>query len=349
MKVFVAGGGPAGLCFASFLKAHRPECGIRVAERTRPQETYGWGITLPRRTLEQLDGGDGRVAAAVRAASVAWDRIEIHHDGRRVRLSGTPLLGIARSALLEILVRRCRELDVAIDFDTSVGAEAAPACDLLAIADGAHSAIRSSSAAEFGTATRSGRNRYVWLGTSCVLAGLTLSLASTDEGVFIGHGYPFSEAASTFIVECSEATWERAGLDGLSGEQACDRLAAIFEQTLEGHPLLFRRAPRWDRFTHVTNERWHAGHRVLLGDAAHAVHFSVGSGTMLAIQDARALADALAQHAEPAGAFAEYEEARRPAVAGLLALERASVARLERIQSYVHLEPLALAYELLSR
>lgn len=290
------------------------------------------GITLPRRTLEQLDGGDGSVAAAVREASVAWDRIQIHHAGRRVELSGTPLRGIARSALLEILVRRCRDPDVAIEFDTSVGAEAVRACDLLAIADGAHSAIRASSAAESGTATRSRRNRYGWLGTSRVLAGLTLSLARTDQGVFIGHGSPFSETASTFIVECSGETWERAGLDGLPGEQASTG-SPPSSQTLEGHPLLFRRAPRLDRFTHVSNDRWHTGRRALLGDAAHAVHFSVGPGTMLAIQDA----------------LAAYEEERRPAVAGLVALERASVGRLARIQAYVHLEPLALAYELLSR
>jgi anthraniloyl-CoA monooxygenase len=349
LKVVVAGGGPAGLSFSMLLKQRHPDSAITVVERDRPGDTYGWGITLPRRMLSRFEGVEPATVKAVLAGSVTWSEIQVFHRGRRVEIHGMPLLGIARVTLLEILRRRCEELGVDLRFGALIDPASLPDYDLLVIADGAGSGTRGAFEPEFGTTRRAGRNRYTWLGTPLAVAGLTLALAEHADGLFIAHAYPFSRDASTFIVECGEETWQRARFDRRSSEDCCAYLAAVFSECLRGQPLLFRRSVRWAAFTHVQNEHWRRERMVLLGDAAHAIHFSVGSGTMLAMDDAMGLVEQLEPGRDVTEALEAFERARQPVIAGFVELERTTVARLERMQDFADLEPLELAYLLLSR
>jgi anthraniloyl-CoA monooxygenase len=280
---------------------------------------------------------------------VTWDEIQVFHRGRRVDLAGSRLLGISRVALLGVFQGRCRELGVDMRFETAVDPASLPEADLIVVADGANSGLRGSSPRGFGTSTRHGLNRYTWLGTSHVCAGLTFSFVQSANGLFIAHGYPFSDAASSFIIECRAETWQNAALGEKSSPEACDYLAHVFAETLRGQPLLFGRSVRWASFTHVKNEHWHHERMVLIGDAAHAVHFSVGSGTMLAIEDALALVENLGQHGDCGAALEGFEQKRRPALEAFQDLEGMTVARFERMHDYMDLEPLELACLLLSR
>jgi anthraniloyl-CoA monooxygenase len=285
----------------------------------------------------------------VAESAVAWDRIQIFHRGRRVELSGMALLGVPRLALLEVLQGRCEALGVGLSFDTRVEPDALPACDLLVIADGAKSEVRASFAHEFGTSVRHDVDPYAWLATPRVLSSLTFSFVPTEHGVFAGHGYPFSADRSTFIVECSAETLQKANLAHMSSDEAGAYLAAVFADTLLGEPLLFRRSLRWESFAHVRNQRWTRPGMVLLGDAAHAIHFSVGSGTMLALQDAISLAASLDRCPDLETAVDEYRQERQSAAASFYDLETASINRFQGVRSHMEMEPLDLAYLMLSR
>ena len=349
MRVVVAGGGPAGLCFGMLMKLRRPSTDVTVIERGRADETYGWGITLPRRTISQLEPVDSTTAREITSRSVTWDQIHVFHCGRRVDMAGTRLLGISRVALLDILRGRCQALGVRLEFESAVEPASLPDCDLLVVADGARSAVRGAFASDFGTSSHEGRNRYVWLGTPRVFAGLSFCVAQTGHGPLVGHGYPFSADASTFVVECGDDTWHNAGLAERSSEDTLQYLASVFAEPLRGRELLFRGPVRWTRFVHVNNERWHHDQMVLIGDAAHAVHFSVGSGTMLGLEDAITLVDSLEEYAGLPAAFQQFEQARKPILETFQSLEQVTVGRLERMHQFVTLEPLELAYQLLSR
>jgi anthraniloyl-CoA monooxygenase len=331
------------------MKLRRPSSDVTVIERGRPDDTYGWGITLPRRTLSQIEPVDSTTALEISDQSVSWDQIHVFHCGRRVEMAGTRLLGISRAALLDILRGRCRALGVRLEFESAVDPASLPDCDLLVVADGARSSVRGSFASDFGTSSREGRNRYVWLGTPHVFAGLSFCVAQTEYGPLVGHGYPFSGDTSTFVVECGEDTWQNAGMAERSSEDTFQYLADVFAESLSGRPLLFRPSVRWTRFVHVNNERWYRDRMVLIGDAAHAVHFSVGSGTMLALEDAITLAASLEEHPDLPSAFQHFEQARKPILETFQTLEQVTVGRLERMHQFVPLEPLELAYQLLSR
>jgi 2-polyprenyl-6-methoxyphenol hydroxylase-like FAD-dependent oxidoreductase len=349
MRVVVVGGGPAGLCFGMLMKLRLPSTDVMVIERGRPSETYGWGITLPRRTISQLEPMDSTAALEITNQSVTWNQIHVFHCGRRVEVAGTRLLGISRLVLLDILRGRCRAVGVRLEFESAVEPLSLPDCDLLVVADGARSSVRGSFAGDFGTSSREGRNRYVWLGTPHVFGGLAFCVAQTEYGPLVGHGYPFSRDASTFVVECGDDTWRNAGMAERSSEDTVRYLASVFAEALRGSPLLFRPSVRWTRFVHVNNERWYRDRIVLIGDAAHAVHFSVGSGTMLALEDAIALVASLEAYSDLPAAFRHFEQARKPVLETLQTLERVTVARLEGMHEFATLEPLELAYQLLSR
>ena len=344
----IVGGGPAGLCASIFLKESR-SCDVTVFERDEPGETYGWGITLPQRTVTKLERTHRVLADELRRQSVAWDRIHVFHRGRRVEIAGTGLLGISRAGLLRALHQSCRDAGVQLRFDANVSPGAVPDCDMLICADGANSLMRASRIAEFGTSVRAGYNRYVWLGTPRLFEGLSLIIAQGDAGVFVAHAYPYSPTSSTFIVECGPETWANANMNTMSAHDTCEYLARLFREPLQGHPVVAREPLRWNTFAHVTNACWSHEHIVLTGDAAHAVHFSVGSGTMLAIEDAMTLASTLGRHAMLSSALMEFQAEREAVMESYRALEQVTVARLERMQSFIELEPLELAYQLLSR
>ena len=349
MRIVVAGGGPAGLAFALLMKIRRPSAEIVVCERRSPGETYGWGITLPARAVASLGAIDADAAAEIARRGASWDRIEIFHLGRRVDMAGARLIGVSRLALLEILQARCRDLGVALEFGRAVDPAAPPACDLLVAADGARSGLRQARAREFGTVVREGINRYVWLCTPRRFDGLGFILVDTEHGPLVAHSYPFDAAVSTFVVECGPETWARAALETRSVEETCAWLASAFADALAGQPLMFDRALRWSRFVHVSNETWSSGRTVLIGDAAHAIHFSVGSGTLLAFEDANALSEHLAATDDVGGALQAFGTLRARAIEEFRAIEDLTVSRLERLEHLRDQEPLALALTLLGR
>jgi anthraniloyl-CoA monooxygenase len=349
MRIVVAGGGPAGLSFAMLMKIRRPSVEIVVRERRLPGDTYGWGITLPVRTVTRLGALDEPAAAEITRRSASWDRMSVFRLGRRVDMTGMRLIGISRLTLLEILQARCRDLGVTLEFGCAVDPAAPPACDLLVAADGARSALRQARGQEFGTVMREGANRYVWLFTPRRFEGLGFCFVDTEHGPLVAHAYPFGSAASTFVVECGPETWTRAALEERSGEDTCAWLATVFSDALAGQPLVFQRELRWARFVHVAIEAWSSGRMVLIGDAAHAIHFSVGSGTMLALEDADELSAGLAASDDIASALHAFGTARAEAIEEFRAIEDITVPRLEHLDQLRDQEPLALALRLLSR
>jgi anthraniloyl-CoA monooxygenase len=357
MRVTCIGGGPAGLYLGILIKARFPSWPVRIVERNRPLDTFGWGVVFSDATLENLQAADEATRREITESFVHWDDIEIHFDGHTIRSGGHGFSGISRKRLLSILQARAGELGVELNFQTDVtdiGAER-DRCDLLVGADGANSRLRQSFAQEFKPNLERRRCRYVWLGTTLPLDAFTFIFERTEHGWFTVHAYRFDEELSTFIVECREETWLAHGLDTADTQQTIAFCEQLFEPYLHGHRLMTNsahlRGRDWLNFTRVSNERWSFGNVVLLGDAAHTAHFSVGSGTKLAMEDAIGLADALA-FAESDGleqALEQYEVSRKLEVLKLQNAARNSTEWFENVARYATLPPEQFAYSLLTR
>jgi anthraniloyl-CoA monooxygenase len=351
VKINVLGGGPAGLYFALLMMRRNPSHRITVIERDGPDDTFGWGIVFSDRTLAFLRDRDEPSYSAITAASQTWENVDVVHWGEKISIYGNGFSGIARLTFLDILHRRCREVGVDLQFHTAVSDPADLADgDLLLGADGANSLVRRHHADFFQPSVDVRQNRYVWLGTTRLFHGLVMIFRSDQDGLFIAHAYKFSPTMSTFIVECSPETWARAGFDRLTDSDTCRYLARVFRDDLDGEPLLSNNFVKWLNFPLVKNRRWHHGHIVLAGDAAHTAHFSIGSGTKLALEDAIALADSLAQPGRPVpAALAAYEAARKPRVDAFQAAALRSLEWLERVEPHLGLDPLPFAYKHMMR
>jgi anthraniloyl-CoA monooxygenase len=354
MRVTCIGGGPAGLYFGILAKRRFPGWSIRILERNRPLDTFGWGVVFSDATLENLRAADEPTHREITDAFAHWDDIEVYFRGHTMRSSGHGFCGIARKHLLNILQRRAAELGVDVRFETDVNdvpAERA-ACDLLVGADGANSRVRLAYAEGFVPSLDRGRCRFVWLGTTLPLNAFTFVFERTEHGWFTVHAYRFDPELSTFIVECREETYLAHGLDGADTEQTIAFCERLFEPYLHEHRLMANsahlRGRDWLNFTRVANERWVHENVVLMGDAAHTAHFSVGSGTKLAMEDAIGLADALAFLPVPA-ALEEYEQKRRVEVLKLQNAARNSTEWFENVARYATLPPEQFAYSLLTR
>src|SRR4030095_7788505 len=321
VRINVLGAGPAGLYFSLLMMRRDPAHRITVFERDAADDTFGWGIVFSERTLAFLRDRDEPTFTAIAAASQTWDNVDVVHRGEKVSIHGNGFSGIARLTFLNILQRRCRELGVDLRFRTPITDLADLSdSDLLLGADGANSLVRRHHAYFCQPSVEVRLNRYVWLGTPRLFHGLVMIFRSNEHGLFIAHAYKFSPTTSTFIVECSPETWARAGFDRLNDLDTCRYLARVFRDDLDGEPLLSNNFVKWVNFPLVRNRRWHHGRTVLAGDAAHTAHFSIGSGTKLALEDAIALADALGHPGRPLpAALAAYEAARKPAGGGLQA------------------------------
>ena len=350
MKITVSGGGPAGLYFALLMKKQDPAHEVTVIERDGPGDTFGWGIVFSDQTFDYLRESDVPSCEAITAACEQWDNVDIIHRGERITVRGNRFSGIARIRFLTILQERCRELGVGLQFRQVVDDLAAlPAHDLLVGADGANSFVRRARQDLFQPSVTYGRNKYIWLGTPRLFHGLTLTFVTHETGVYAAHSYKFDGQASTFIVECSEATWAAAGFATMTGEETCALLRGIFAEALDGHPLLTKDFVRWLNFPLVRNASWYGERIVLLGDALHTAHFSIGSGTKLALEDAIALEAALRAHPDPADALPAFAAARRPRVEQLQQAAIDSLRWFETMDDYMHLEPLPFALEAMTR
>ena len=350
MRISILGGGPAGLYFALLMKRRDPSRRITIVERDGPDDTFGWGIVFSDQTFDYLRNNDAPSFDAITSACQKWDNVDIVHRGETISVRGNKFSGIARLKFLQILHRRCLDLGVEIRFNTAVDdVKNLPEADLHVGADGANSLVRRSNPKVFGPSVASGRNKYIWLGTSKLFHGLTLTFVEDPSGVFTAHSYKFDRQTSTFIVECSEQTWMAAGLDRMTDVETCRFLEDVFAAHLDGQPLLTNNFVRWLNFPLVRNEHWYGDRLVLLGDALHTAHFSIGSGTKLALEDAIALADASADESEPRDALPLFEQRRRPRVEQYQQAAQESLRWFEEVADHVHLDPLRFAVEAMTR
>jgi len=350
VRIVSIGGGPAGLYFALLMKKADPGHDVTVVERNRADDTFGFGVVFSDATLDTFIEADRPTGEAITRAFAHWDDIDIHYQGQVLTSTGHGFSGMSRQALLDILQRRCAELGVALRFQTDV-TDLTPYrdADLVLAADGVNSLVRSEYAEHFQPHVDWRPNRFVWLGTTFPFRAFTFIFKESPHGLWRVHAYRYDARHSTFIVETTETTWRRAGLDQASEDDTVVFAERLFARELEGHRLLKNRS-LWRSFPTVKNAHWHWNNVVLIGDAAHTAHFSIGSGTKLAMEDAIALAAALHRHRDVAGALDAYEEERRPQVESIQRAAQVSLEWFEQTERYHgRLEPLQFAFSLLTR
>jgi anthraniloyl-CoA monooxygenase len=350
MKINIIGGGPAGLYFGILMKkadaAHR----IRIYERNGPDDTFGWGVVFSGKTLANLRAADDVSHAEITKEFEAWDNVDLVYRDAKISIHGNSFSGIARLQLLKILQRRAEQLGVEIEFHSEIQdvESLRHDCDLLLAADGVNSTVRLRYAEQFQPELDVRANRYIWYGTHQLFHGLTLTFRDNNAGVFAAHSYKFSSTTSTFIVECDPATWNKAGFERMSSEETLDYVGEVFAQDLNGHKLLSNNS-KWINFLLVKNRRWFFENVVLIGDALHTAHFSIGSGTKLAIEDAIALAESFQKNANVRDALVYFEKTRRPVLEDYQAAAFESMRWFENAGKYMNLSPTELAYVLMTR
>lgn len=350
MKINIIGGGPAGLYFALLMKRQSAAHEVTVLERNGPDDTFGWGVVFSDKTLAYLRDNDEPSYEAITRTFATWDNVDVVHRGERVTIRGNKFSGIARLKLLHILQARCMELGVDLRFRVNVAdpAEIAANCDLLVGADGVNSEVRTRYSEFFAPDLSVRPNRYIWYGTRQLFHGLTLTFHETEAGVFAAHSYKFDATTSTFIVECDEETWTRANFAAQTDEETRGYLGEVFRADLGGHELLSNNS-KWLNFLLVKNWHWQHGNVVLLGDALHTAHFSIGSGTKLALEDAIALAHCFREGRDVPAALAEFERVRKPIIEEYQRAAYESLLWFEHARDYIHLTPLPFAYSLMTR
>lgn len=360
MKITCVGGGPAGLYLALLMKKADPSHRIHVVERNRPDDTFGFGVVFSDATMEDLGQADPQTFAEITRHFYHWDDIQIHYHGRVLRSTGHGFAGMSRMKLLEILQQRAGDLGVEMTFETEVtGLQPYADSDLVVACDGANSFVRNQWADHFGATVDLRPNRFVWLGTTRPFSAFTFDFKHTEHGLWRLHAYQYEDAEgkglgddeciSTFIVETTDETFEKAGLDEEDEDATIAFCQDLFADRLAGHRLVKNRSI-WRRFPTISCERWTRGNVILLGDAAHTAHFSIGSGTRLAMEDSIALQQALVAHpGDVEGALAAYETERKPPVESLQRAAQASLEWFEDTERYMDMDPEQFVFNLLTR
>jgi anthraniloyl-CoA monooxygenase len=359
MKIAIVGGGPGGLYFAALMKQLDASHDITLWERNAASDTFGFGVVFSDETLGGIGNADPLVADYMSRRFARWADIDIHFRGETTTVGGQGFAAMSRKELLELLQRRCLELGVDVRFSTVAPPidELESGHDLVLASDGVNSQIRAAYASSFGPSLDPRPNKFMWLGTDQVFEAFKFFIKDTEFGTMQIHGYPYSDEGSTFIVEMSPDVWAAAGFDetagvafppGASDERAIEKIRAIFADELDGHEVLSNNS-KWLNFTTVRNRSWRHGNIVLLGDAAHTAHFSIGSGTKLAMEDSLALAACLHEHQDLESALAAYETERRPVVESTQRAAQASLEWFEQVGQYKHQDPTQFAFNLLTR
>jgi anthraniloyl-CoA monooxygenase len=350
MKITVIGGGPAGLYFAILMKQAAPAHQITIYERNGPDDTFGWGVVFSGKTLANLRAADEESHAEITREFEAWDNVDVVRGDEKISIHGNSFSGIARLRLLKILQGRAEELGVGIQFRSEIH-DLEPLrndCDLFVGADGVNSTVRLRYADRFKPDLDARAHRYIWYGTNQLFHGLTLTFRENDAGVFAAHSYKFNKTTSTFIVECDPRTWERGGFATMGDEEMRESVGRVFAPDLNGHQLLSNNS-KWINFLLVKNTHWSFENVVLLGDALHTAHFSIGSGTKLAMEDAIALAQAFQETSDVTNALASFTATRRPVIEDYQAAAFESMKWFENAAQYMHLSPMELAFSVMTR
>lgn len=347
MKVAVVGGGPAGLYFSLLLKKAQPGADVTVFERNPKGATYGWGVVFSDRSLTSFREADFKTYVQITDDFIIWDAIDVRYRDEVVRCGGQVFSGIERKALLGILSRRCEELGVGLEYEHEVP-RVPDGYDLVVAADGVRSALREAHKEAFKPRFAPGSSRYIWFGTDRVFDSFTFAFRDNENGHFQAHAYPFKGTMSTFIVECDATSWQNAGLDTADEATSITYCEALFHDDLRGKKLISNNS-KWINFETLKNKTWRHGNLVLVGDAAHTAHFSIGSGTKLAMEDSIALVNALETKPDIPAALTEYELERKPRVERFQEAARQSQDYFENTALYRDMEPIQFAFNLLSR
>ncbi|RII20505.1 NADPH dehydrogenase [Streptomyces sp. YIM 130001] len=359
MRIAIMGGGPGGLYFAALAKQLGPHHDITVWERNAADDTFGFGVVFSDETLGGIEHADPEIYRLMEREFARWDDIDVHFRDRTVTSGGHGFAAISRKRLLQILQQRCAELGVSVHFLTEAPSveTLADTHDLVVAADGLNSTVRSTYADDFGPSLERRACKYMWLGTDKVFDAFKFYIRETPHGVMQVHGYPFDARGSTFIVEMNEKVWHAAGFDALatrdlapgeSDEKSIAYVRELFGDVLDGHEVKANNS-KWIDFTTVRNEHWRRGNVILLGDAAHTAHFSIGSGTKLAMEDALALAACLHEHDTVDTALTEYEAERKAVVLSTQRAAQASLEWFENLGQYVDQDPLQFAFNIMTR
>jgi anthraniloyl-CoA monooxygenase len=353
VNIACIGGGPAGLYLGILVKRAAPTADVVIYERNRPTDTFGFGVVFSDATLGHLAAADPETHAQITRQFARWDDIEIHVGGEVLRSTGHGFCGIERKALLQILQARAAELGVRVHYEHTIQTldevrAATPAPDVIVACDGVASWVRDALAGQLAPQVDVRPNKFVWLGTTVPYGAFTFVFKPTAHGLFRVHAYRYSATGSTFIVECTADTWRRAGFRTDDEDHTVATLEQLFAAELAGHRLIKNRSI-WRNFPTVRCGTWHAGDVVLMGDAVHTAHFSIGSGTKLAMEDAIALRDELLDARDVPAALAAYEARRRPEVEALQAAAQASLEWFEGTERYARMAPAQFTYSLMTR
>jgi 2-polyprenyl-6-methoxyphenol hydroxylase-like FAD-dependent oxidoreductase len=350
VRINVLGAGPAGLLFSLLIKRRFPAWSVQIFEQNPPDATFGFGVVFSRGALEFIERDVPDFHAQLAPRLESWPIQRIVHRDERIDIDGSGFSAIGRLQLNQFLQELCRAAGVSIDYERIVESlNDLPECDLLVGADGLNSLVRRALEKDFAPQVDWLTNRFAWYGTRQLFDCLTLTFRANEHGAFVAHHYRHSSAMSTFIVECDAATWRRAGLDRISDEESRAYCEKVFAPDLSGYSLVSNKSV-WRQFPLLTNRRWSVGNTVLIGDALRTVHFSIGSGTRLAFEDAIALDRAFGEAGNDVPqALAAFERERRPVVEKLLAAANASSFWYERMPEKMALQPWALAYDYMTR
>lgn len=349
MRIAVIGGGPGGLYFAYLWKRRHPDAQIDLFEQNPEGATWGFGVVFSEQALEFLRADDAETVDAIAPRMESWKNITLNLRGESVEIDGVGFSSIGRLELLTILQQRLRATGVTPGYDTTIDAlDQLRGYDLIVAADGLNSLVRRSFETAFGASVSYSTNKFAWYGTTKRFATLSQTFVKTDLGTFNAHHYRYSPAMSTFLVECDAATWQAYGFEDKTIEQSQAICEQVFAATLDGHSLISNKSV-WRNFPWIWNENWSHGNLVLIGDALHSAHFSIGSGTRLAIEDAIALTKALETETDVSAALARYQAERQPIVKKLVTAARTSADWYEHFPEHMKLDLMDFAYGYITR
>ena len=350
MKINIIGGGPAGLYFAILMKRADASHEIDVYERNGPNDTFGWGVVFSGKTLAHLKEADETTHQRITTAFAAWDNVDVVHRDEKISIHGNSFSGISRLQLLNILQERSTDLGIKLHFKTEVSnvEELASQSDVLIGADGVNSTVRELYKEWFLPSLNLRPNKYIWYGTNQLFHGLTLTFRERYGAVFAAHSYKFNETTSTFIIECDPESWSSSGFATMGEAETRAHLETVFAPDLNGHPLLSNNS-KWINFLNVKNANWSHGNIVMLGDALHTAHFSIGSGTKLALEDSIGLKQCFDRTSDVTSALRAFEEVRKPVIEEYQAAALESCVWFENARQYMDLSPIELAHIIMTR